>query len=61
MMFEKATRQPFVTKAKLTFKLSKTAEICDWFKLMHGMPYFLVNVTRCKTFFFFVGIKRRIQ
>ena len=40
--------QPFVNKAKLTFKLTDSAERCDWFKLMHLMPYFLVNVTRCK-------------
>ena len=53
--------QPFVNKAKLTFKLTNSAERCVWFKLRHVMPYFLVNVTRCKkitTFFSFVGIKR---
>ena len=56
--------QPFVNKAKLTFKLANSAERCDWFKLMHVMPYFLVNVTRCEkitTVFSFVGIKRRIK
>ena len=40
--------QPFVNKEKFTFKLTNSAERCDWFKLMHVMPYFLVNVTRCK-------------
>ena len=56
--------QPFVNKAKLTFKFTDSAERCDWFKLMHVVPYFLVNVTRCKkitTFFSFVWIKRRIK
>ena len=33
--------QPFVNKAKLTFKFTDSAERCDWFKLMHVMPYFL--------------------
>ena len=56
--------QLFVNKAKLTFKLTNSAERCDWFKLLHVMPYFLVNVTRCKKitdFFSFVGIKRHIK
>ena len=55
------TGQTFVNKAKLTFKLTNSAERCDWFKLMHVIPYFLVNVTRCKTFCSLVGIKRRIK
>ena len=61
MMFEKVNGQPFVNKAKLTFKLTNSAERCDWFKLMHVMPYFLVNVTRCKTCFLFCWDKRRIE
>ena len=60
MMFEKANGAT-LCKERKTFKLRNSAERCDWFKLMHVMPYFLVNVTRCKTFFSFVGIKRRIQ
>ena len=58
MMFGKAKGPNFVNKAKYTFKLTNSAERCDWFKLMHGMPYFLINVTRCKTFFSFVGKNR---
>ena len=61
MMFEEANGATFGNKAKLTLKLTNSAERCDWFKLMHVMPYFLVNVTRCKTCFSFVGIKRRIK
>ena len=56
--------QLFVNKAKLTFKLTYSAQRCDWFKLMHVMSYFLANVTRCKKItdlFSFVGIKRRIK
>ena len=45
-VFLQATLQWFeeangaINQAKFTFKLTNSAERCDWFKLMHVIPYF---------------------